>query len=102
MFLWWGLAAKTRNTYTTATRSYKLHCVNHGFKPMYPASLYGLSDWIARLDKRYIKLKTIKAYLNGVYSVYIDIDFNVPEIFKHPALLRIRDGIRCRMGEADI
>ena len=100
-YLWSGLATKTRELYSTATRSYTDFCALNGIKPPFPATLNSLSDWIAYLGDRHIQPKTIKAYLVGVRSTHIDLGFDAPEAFNHPALKRIINGIRRLRGEAD-
>lgn len=99
-YLWWGLAAKTRETYQSAQKSYVSSCRIAGVPP-FPASLFNLARWIAELGIRNLQAKTIKSYLAAVRSFQVDIGATSVELkmFSHPTLFRTIAGIRRMNGE---
>ncbi|KAF6238765.1 hypothetical protein HO173_003272 [Letharia columbiana] len=59
-----------------------------------------LSSWIAALNAKRIKAKTIKAYLTGVKSTHVDLGYEGLEVVHSPQLERIIAGVRRLRGEA--
>ena len=100
-FLWWGLSSKTRKTYATPTKSYTSFCAMRGIRPPFPATNSSLMEWVAHLGNKWVKTKTIKAYLTGLRSAHIDMGFEEDlDAFYSPSLQRIIAGIRRLRGEA--
>ncbi len=100
--LYWGLAAKTRDGYGTAPRSYIQECALLGVSRPFQASLLSLSEWIGALSDRPILSTIIKSYLSGVRSAQLDMWSTMEEIevFSHPTLQRLIAGIKLLRGEA--
>lgn len=102
-YLWWGLADQTRKSYYTATRSYTINCALIG-KPPFPATLETLLAWVSNMGEKHISPKSIKLYLAGVRSFQVDMGTirKDLEVFHHPTLERIIQGIRRLRGEPDV
>ena len=98
--LWWGLATKTRKSYSTAAKSYDLFCALQGISPAYPATTTSLLEWITHLSVKRPKAKTLKAYLTGVRSVHVDMGHEDLAVFHSPVLQRAIAGVRRMRGEA--
>lgn len=94
-YLWYGLAKTTRGSYDVAKRSYQTHCLQTGVYRL-SADFNSLTGWVAILGDQNMKAKSIKAYLTGLRSHHIDIGYTGKdiEVFGHPALQRIINGIR--------
>ena len=60
-----------------------------------------LSAWISNLGSQGLLAKTIKSYLTGVRSGQIDIGLVDLDVFHHPSLQRIVNGIRRLQGERE-
>ena len=99
--LWWGLAPKTRRTYSTPVKSYYTHCGLNGIQPAFPATFYSLATWISKLSIKRVKAKTIKSYLTGVRSAHVDMSYHDLSAFHSPDLERMVAGVRRLHGEAD-
>lgn len=99
-YLWWGLAPKIRDAYDTAKNSYIKYCTDMGYQLMFPASLPAIVSWIGSLGDRRLKPKTIKAYLTGLRSFYVDIGYR-DDVFDNPVIKRVINGIRRLRGEGD-
>ena len=102
LFLWWGLAPKTRDDYNTGAGSYIDHCATHGHGAPFPATVSKLADWLEHLEARRLDYETLKKYLCDVRSHHVDMSYSLQEteVFAHPLLKRICQGARRRMGEA--
>ena len=71
-----------------------------GIKPAFPASSQTLCDWVAHLDNRRPKSKTLKSYVTGVRSVHVDMGYEDLAAFHSPQLERVIAGLRRMRGEA--
>ena len=102
LFLWWGLAPKTRDGYNTGVRSYLNHCVTHCNGSPFPATVPKLADWLGHLGTRRITYETMKKYMCGIRSHHVDLSYSSQEneVFAHPLLQRICKGARRRQGQA--
>lgn len=60
-----------------------------------------LSAWISNLGSQGLPAKTIKSYLTGVRSGQIDIGLADLDVFHHPSLQRIVNGIKRLQGERE-
>lgn len=101
-YLWWGLAERTRKSYQSATKGYVMSCAILGKSP-FPATLETLLAWVAEMGERRILPKTIKLYLMGVRSFQVDMGTRKElDIFHHPTLERVIQGIRRLRGEPDV
>lgn len=98
--LWWGLATKTRKTYSTSVKSYTSYWAIHGYGPPFPATLTSLTEWVASLSGK-VQAKTIKAYITGVRSQQVDLGYENLNIFHSPQLERIIAGSRRLHGETN-
>ena len=70
-----------------------------GIKPVFPVSSQTLYNWVAYLDNRRPKSKTLKSYVTGVRSVYMDIGYEDLAAFYSPQLERVITGLRRIRGE---
>lgn len=96
-YLYHGLAAKTRENYSTQWRSFIKYYVLIGTLPSFPTSLCSLCGWVAHLgDQRTTKSQTIKVYVKGLKSYHVDIGYSSSEleIFSHSTIKPIIDGIK--------
>lgn len=102
-FLYWGLAERTRSSYSTARKSYILHCGMRGVAA-FPVTVISLSSWITALGLRCLSHKTIKSYMTGVRSYYVELGASKEdlEIFHTPLLERVIAGIRRFNGEPNV
>ena len=100
--LWWGLATKTRKTYSISTKAYTSHCAMHGHTPPFPALIASLASWIAALSAKRVQSKTIKSYLTGLRSAHVDLGYEDLAMFQNAQLQRIIAGNRRLHGEADL
>ena len=96
--LWWGLSAKTRSGYSTAVKSYRVHCALKGLAP-FAATLTSLASWIAELSTKRIQARTVKKYLTALRSAHVDMGYDGLAVFHHPQLQRMIAGIRRLRGE---
>lgn len=102
-FLYWGLAERTRLNYSTAKRVYVFHCGMKGISA-FPVTVNSLSSWITAMGLRQLSHRTIKSYMTGVRSYYVELGASKEEleIFHTPILERIIAGIRRFNGESNI
>lgn len=102
-YIWWGLADRTRKSYRTATRSYTMSCAISGKSP-FPATLENLLVWVSEMGERRILPKSIKLYISGIRSFQVDMGTTGKEleVFHHPTLERVIQGIRRLRGEPDV
>ena len=97
--LWWGLSLNSRNIYTTAQSSYYFFCKFCLSESHFPVTLFKLTKWMAYLHFLSIRPKTIKKYLCGLRSGYVDTGDQDLEIFNSPTLKQIVVGIKQIQGE---
>ena len=71
-----------------------------GIKPAFPVSSQTLYNWVAHLDNKRPKSKTLKSYVTGVKLVHIDIGYEDLAAFHSPQLERVITGLRRIRGEA--
>lgn len=100
-YIWWGVAIHTRQSYQTALNSYKNECAFRRTPP-FPATVQSLASWVASLGHRRLQVKSIKSYITGVRSAQLDIGATRAEleVFHHPSLERLVNGIKRLQGEA--
>ena len=96
-FLWWGLDAKTQKTYAAVEKSYGDHCVLNGIRPPFPATVNSLASWIPDLGRKRVKSATIKAHLNRVRSLNVEMGYD-DRAFDSPQLDIIIAGYRRLRG----
>lgn len=60
-----------------------------------------LSAWISNLGSQGLPAKTIKSYLTGIRSGQIDIGLADLDVFHHPSLQRIVNGIKRLQGQRE-
>ena len=95
--LWWGLDAKTQKTYAAVEKSYSVHCAIKGIKPAFPATVNSLANWISELGSKRVNSATIKAHLNRVRSLNVEIGYD-DRAFDSPQLDIIIAGYRRLRG----
>ena len=95
-----GLAAKTRSGYSTAVKSYRVHCALNGLAP-FSATLTALASWIAELSTKRVKAQTVKKYLTALRSAHVDMGYDGLAVFHHPQLQRIIADMRRLRGKPD-
>ena len=71
-----------------------------GIQPVFTATFKVLSDWIAHLANRRPKARTLKAYITGLRSVYVDMGYEDLSAFYSPRIECVIAGIRRLRGEA--
>ena len=98
--LWWGLSAKTRSGYSSAVKTYRVHCALNGLAP-FAATLTSLASWIAELSTKRIQARTVKKYLTALRSSHVDMGYDGLAVFHHPQLQRMIAGMRRLRGEPD-
>lgn len=100
-YIWWGVAIHTRQSYQTALNSYTNECAFRRTPP-FPATVQSLASWVASLGHRRLQVKSIKSYITGVRSAQLDIGATRAEleVFHHPSLERLVNGIKRLQGEA--
>lgn len=84
-FLYWGLAERTRLNYSTAKKSYVFYCRMKGISA-FPVTVTSLSSWITAMGLRQLSHRTIKSYMTGVRSYYVELGASKEElrVFSHP------------------
>ncbi|KAF5357521.1 hypothetical protein D9757_013063 [Collybiopsis confluens] len=102
-FLWHGLAASTRKTYSTGQKSYidfaRLHPkLLESPGQFLPAPVAVLKEWIVYLGMCSLQPKTIKAYLSSVRSLHVDTGLSF-DACESVTLQRIIRGIKCYYGD---
>jgi hypothetical protein len=98
-YLWWGLSANTRRTYTTARNSYRTFAAFSGLDSPFPVTVESLCNWMAYLGNRgRTKSATMKSYLTGLRSYCVDMGMYDLEVFRHPRLQRVIRGIKIFHG----
>ena len=70
-----------------------------GIKPVFPVSSQILYNWVAYLDNRRPKSKTLKSYVTGVRLVHMDIGYEDLAAFYSPQLERVIVSLRYIRGE---
>lgn len=80
-----------------------MRCALLGISP-FPVTLESLLAWVSEMGERHILPKSIKLYLSGVRSFQVDMGTTRKEleIFHHPTLERVIQGIRRLRGEPDV
>ncbi|MCJ1347498.1 hypothetical protein MMC31_005723 [Peltigera leucophlebia] len=94
--LYWGLEQKPLESYSTAYQSYLQECELQGYPHPFPATLQSLASWVSALAGYGMLHRTIKSYLVNARSAQDEIGASREEleVFSHPILERILDGIR--------
>ena len=95
--LWWGLDAKIQKTYAAVEKSYSVHCAIKGIKPAFPATVDSLASWISDLGNKRVNSATIKAHLNRVRSLNVEMGYD-DRAFDNPQLDMIIAGYRRLRG----
>ena len=95
--LWWGLDAQSQKIYATVAKTYSAHCLMNEIKPIFPATVQSLASWISELDRKRVSFATIKAHLNRVKLLDVDLG-NGDSAFDSPQLGRIFAGFRRLRG----
>lgn len=72
-----------------------------GYNPPFPATRNSLASWVLMLGNRRLQIKTIKGYITGVRSAYVDMGYEGLDMFYSPQLERIVAGIRRLRGEVN-
>jgi hypothetical protein len=97
-YLWWGLSANTRRTYTTARNGYTTFAAFAGIEP-FPPTADSLCNWMAYLGNRGpTKSTTMKSYLTGLRSYCVDMGMDDLDVFHHPRVQRVIRGIKIFHG----
>jgi integrase len=97
-YLWWGLSANTRRTYSTARNSYTTFAAFAGIEP-FPPTADSLCNWMAYLgDRGRTKSATMKSYLTGLRSYCVDMGMDDLDVFRHPRVQRVIRGINIFHG----
>ena len=103
--LYWGLEeeGKPLKVYSTAYQSYLQECASQRYSHPFPATLPSLVAWVSALADRGIFYKTIKRYLVDARSAQDEIGASREEleVFSHPTLQLIIDGIKYVQREID-
>lgn len=103
--LYWGLEeeGKPLKVYSTAYQSYLQECASQGYSHPYPATLQSLAAWVSALADRGMFYKTIKINLVDARSAQDEIGASPEEleVFSHPTLQLIIDGIKYVQREKD-
>ncbi|PPR04749.1 hypothetical protein CVT24_006895 [Panaeolus cyanescens] len=102
LYLYHGLAASTRKTYSSPQRSFldfillnpKLAGPNGA---AIPATTEALCEWVAWLADRLLKHSTIKSYLSAVRSMHVDAGVS-DENCSSPMLQRVLRGVKLIHG----
>ena len=94
--LWWGLTAKTRKSFLSASpvKLYTLQCAMQGTSPPFPATVKSLAGWIAKLSARRFKSERIEAFLRDVYAAHADLGFDDLSVSHRARLDRMINGHR--------
>lgn len=104
-FLYWGLEeeGKPLKVYSTAYQSYLQECALQGYPHPFPATLQSLVAWVSALADGGMFYKTIKIYLVDARSAQDEIGASREELelFSHPTLKLIVDGIKYVQREID-
>lgn len=104
-FLYWGLEeeGKPLKVYSAAYQSYLQECASQGYPHPFPATLQSLIAWVSALAEGGMFYKTIKRYLVDARSAQDEIGAsgNELEVFSHPTLQLIIDGIKYVQREID-
>lgn len=83
--------------YSTAYQSYLQECASQVYSHSpFPATLHSLVEWVSALADRGVFYKTIKIYLVDARSAQDEIGASPKEleVFSHPTLQLITDGIK--------
>lgn len=101
--LYWGLDQKPLESHSTAYRSYLQACASQGYPHPFPATLHSLAGWVGALADNGMLYQTIKSYLVDARSAQDEMGASREELemFSHPTLERILDGIRNLQYEVD-
>lgn len=103
--LYWGLEeeGKPLKVYSTAYQSYLQECASQRYSHPFPATLPSLVAWVSALADRGIFYKTVKRYLVDARSAQDEIGASREEleVFSHPTLQLIIDGIKYVQREID-
>ena len=67
----------------------------------FPATLHSLTAWASHLGDKHLPVTTIKSYLVGLRSAHVDMGYDDLDVFHHPVLKRVLNGIRRLRGEAN-
>lgn len=104
--LYWGLEeeGKPLKVYTTAYQSYLQECASQRWSDPFPATLQSLAAWVSALADRGMFYKTIKIYLVDARSAQDEIGASREEleVFSHPTLQLMIDGIKYVQREIDV
>ena len=102
-FLYWDLAERTRSNDSTAQKSYILYYGIHGILA-FPVTIRSLSSWITKMGLRRLLNKSIKLYMTGLQSYYVELRASKQklEIFHTPFLQQVIAGIRRFNEEPDV